>query len=152
MCWVHSVQCTPIPLKFGDGDGPNLCRVKKVDVKSTFDWKNISVSVDPRQFLRLFLSGRLKINQCRFNTNFSEKKKDFSELEHQTKVSGYHRTCNFMNEESLKITWTVHLICCTMYYLTWELHGPGSGSSWHNEGRVELLTSEVKLLFSESSR
>ena len=23
-------------LKFGDGDGPNLCRVKKVDVSSTF--------------------------------------------------------------------------------------------------------------------
>ena len=25
-----------ICLKFGDGDGPNLCRVKKVDVSSTF--------------------------------------------------------------------------------------------------------------------
>ena len=25
-----------IHLKFGDGDGPNLCRVKKVDVSSTF--------------------------------------------------------------------------------------------------------------------
>ena len=25
-----------INLKFGDGDGPNLCRVKKVDVSSTF--------------------------------------------------------------------------------------------------------------------
>ena len=25
-----------IQLKFGDGDGPNLCRVKKVDVSSTF--------------------------------------------------------------------------------------------------------------------
>ena len=24
-----------IQLKFGDGDGPNLCRVKKVDVSST---------------------------------------------------------------------------------------------------------------------
>ena len=23
-------------LKFGDGNGPNLCRVKKVDVSSTF--------------------------------------------------------------------------------------------------------------------
>jgi len=23
-------------LKFGDGDGPNLCRVKKVDVSLTF--------------------------------------------------------------------------------------------------------------------
>ena len=23
-------------LKFGDGDGPNLCRVKKVDASSTF--------------------------------------------------------------------------------------------------------------------
>ena len=23
-------------LKFGDGDGPNICRVKKVDVSSTF--------------------------------------------------------------------------------------------------------------------
>ena len=23
-------------LKFGDGDGPNLCRVNKVDVNSTF--------------------------------------------------------------------------------------------------------------------
>ena len=23
-------------LKFGDGDGPNLCRVKKVEVSSTF--------------------------------------------------------------------------------------------------------------------
>jgi len=23
-------------VKFGDGDGPNLCRVKKVDVSSTF--------------------------------------------------------------------------------------------------------------------
>jgi len=25
-----------VDLKFGDGDGPNLCRVKKVDVSSTF--------------------------------------------------------------------------------------------------------------------
>ena len=25
-----------LDLKFGDGDGPNLCRVKKVDVSSTF--------------------------------------------------------------------------------------------------------------------
>ena len=25
-----------VQLKFGDGDGPNLCRVKKVDVSSTF--------------------------------------------------------------------------------------------------------------------
>ena len=25
-----------IDLKFGDVDGPNLCRVKKVDVRSTF--------------------------------------------------------------------------------------------------------------------
>ena len=40
-------------LKFGDGDGPNHCRVKKVDVSSTFI-ENISVWVDPRQFLRLF--------------------------------------------------------------------------------------------------
>ena len=24
--------------KFGDGDGPNLCRVKKVDVSSTFEY------------------------------------------------------------------------------------------------------------------
>ena len=33
-------QYTALPLevvlKFGDGDGPNLCRVKKVDVSSTF--------------------------------------------------------------------------------------------------------------------
>ena len=27
---------TSIPLKFGDCDGPNLYRVKKVDVSSTF--------------------------------------------------------------------------------------------------------------------
>ena len=27
---------TKILLKFGDSDGPNLCRVKKVDVSSTF--------------------------------------------------------------------------------------------------------------------
>ena len=26
----------PYYLKFGDGDGPNLCRVKKADVSSTF--------------------------------------------------------------------------------------------------------------------
>ena len=25
-----------LDLKFGDGDGPNLCRVKQVDVSSTF--------------------------------------------------------------------------------------------------------------------
>ena len=38
-------------LKFGDGDGLNLCRVKKVDVSSTFYWKYISVWFDPRKFL-----------------------------------------------------------------------------------------------------
>ena len=30
-------------LKFGDGDGPNLYREKKVDVSSTFYWNYISV-------------------------------------------------------------------------------------------------------------
>ena len=44
-------------LKFGDGNEPNLCRVKKLEVSST---KYISVWVDPCQFLRLFLSLRLK--------------------------------------------------------------------------------------------
>ncbi len=28
--------CMYLDLKFGDGDGPNLCRVNKVDVSSTF--------------------------------------------------------------------------------------------------------------------
>ena len=49
--WLSSTD-----LKFSDGDEPNLCRVKKVDVSSTFYWKYISVWVDPRQFLRLVLS------------------------------------------------------------------------------------------------
>jgi len=31
---IQAERCTDI--KFGDGDGPNLCRVKKVDVSSTF--------------------------------------------------------------------------------------------------------------------
>ena len=32
---IHNANFS-ILLKFGDGDGPNLCRVKKVDVSSTF--------------------------------------------------------------------------------------------------------------------
>ena len=39
-----------LDLKFGDGDGPNLCKVKKVNVGFTFNKKHISVWVDPRQF------------------------------------------------------------------------------------------------------
>ena len=37
-----------------------LCRVKKVACQFHIYWKYISVWVDPRQFLRLFLSRRLK--------------------------------------------------------------------------------------------
>ena len=59
--WSRKSQV--LNLKFGDGDGPNLGRVNKVDVSSTFYWKHISVWVDPRQFLRLFLSLRLKTNK-----------------------------------------------------------------------------------------
>ena len=32
---IHNANFS-ILLKFGDSDGPNLCRVKKVDVSSTF--------------------------------------------------------------------------------------------------------------------
>ena len=34
--YTQLVFIVDICLKFGDGDGPNLCRVKKVDVSSTF--------------------------------------------------------------------------------------------------------------------
>ena len=33
---VSGLILTSVLLKFGDGDGPNLCRVKKVYVSSTF--------------------------------------------------------------------------------------------------------------------
>ena len=33
MCFLTTII---LHLKFGDGDGPNLCRVNKVDVSSTF--------------------------------------------------------------------------------------------------------------------
>ena len=45
-------------INIGDDDGPNHCRVNKVNVSSSFYWKYISVWVDPRQFL----SGRFKTN------------------------------------------------------------------------------------------
>ena len=35
MEFIGSIR-VQVNLKFGDGDGPNLCRVKKVDVSSTF--------------------------------------------------------------------------------------------------------------------
>ena len=39
-------------LKFGDGDGPNLCRVNKVDVSSHLMKIYFGLQVYPRQFLR----------------------------------------------------------------------------------------------------
>jgi len=33
---LHFLLKQAVNLKFGDGDGPNLCKVKKVDVSSTF--------------------------------------------------------------------------------------------------------------------
>ena len=57
--WYGTLCINDNDLKFGDGDGLNLCRVKKSRCYHIY-WKYISVWVDPRQFLRLFLSGRLK--------------------------------------------------------------------------------------------
>ena len=63
-------------LKFGDGDGPNLCRVKRIDASSTFI-KNIfrsgltlvssndiiTIKINKKKYKKMFVKNQKKINK-----------------------------------------------------------------------------------------
>ena len=64
-----------ILLKFGDGDGPNLCRVKKVDVSSTFIEKQHVNILD--RLLKILYQNRAKPLKIMLSNFFKFNNKEF---------------------------------------------------------------------------
>ena len=68
--FVNFASNIKLDLKFSDGDGPILCRVKSRCLFHIY-WKYISVWVDPHQFLRLRFECQNSLNQRRYSSHLS---------------------------------------------------------------------------------